>query len=237
MFRKKQNSAKRVYVLNCVLVIIITVFFVRCTCIKNSEPPEYIIIYEEDVQFTGVVPPLEAAFPYTETYSLNAENFYKISEHESDKWHFYTDGIEYKYVKWEKKYCLTVQTSFDDPSKWIVKDLENLSACAESWEDIDRKEILDPDYKCKVYYTPVLPEDYNRIVPLLKQMDIVKNKTVKITVWEFGDGYFHISVKNSDGSNRNDAIFRNDKCLAQHLPKRSNIKNMNLRIRKKCSKA
>lgn len=231
--KEKHDNVWRGNVLKCVLCVLIAVIvtrFISCHIIKNSEPPEYIIIYEEDVQFTGVVPPIEAAFPYTETYSLNAESFYKISEREFAKWYLHTDGIDYDYVEWEKKYCFTIKTSDDNPSNWTIENVENLSICVKDWVEVFKKEREDPDYKCKTYYTPILPEDYEKIVPMLEQMDIVKNKTVKITVWEFGDEYFHISVQNSDENIRNDAVFRNNKCLAQHLPKRSDIRNITLRI-------
>jgi len=235
--KEKHDNVWRGNVLKCILCVLIAVIvtrFISCHIIKNSEPPEYIITYREDVQFTGVVPPLEAAFPYTETYSLNAESFYRISEHESEKWFFHTDGIEYNYVEWEKKYCFTIKTSDDNPSNWSIENVENLSACAESWIDVDRKEMLDPDYKCEVYYTPILPEDYNRVVPMLRQMNIPQDITINVTVWEFSDDYFHISVVNdSNEYKRNDAVFHNETCLGQHILKKTDIESIPLTIERR----
>lgn len=232
---KISNGIHFKHILICGFIIGITAFFVQCNIIKNSEPPEYILIYEEDVQFTGVVPPLEAAFPYTENYSVSGDRFLKISERESDRWRFGTDGIEYKYIYHEKKYLFHVIVSSENPSDWIFVSVENQSNCIEDPIETFRKEIQDPDYKCEVYYTPEIPGDYDRIIPMLKQMNTVNKKgKLTISVWEFGNGYFHLRINDTEENNLSEAVFyKDEKISLKSFPKRPNVKNMELSILKR----
>ena len=232
---KKDSDLENVILIMCFLcTFALIVMILVNNKSKNNEPPEYILIYEEYIDRPDLIPSFDEMFPHTERYSLNGDNLRKISKDESGRWRFQTKGIEYEFIRHEKEYCFTLSTSSEDPSKWTIEETENLSVCVEDWLELMEKEVEDPEYECEVYYTPVLPEDYNRIVPMLRQMNIPQDITINVTVWEFGDDYFHISVVNdSNEYKRNDAVFHNETCLGQYILKKTDIKSIPLTIERR----
>ena len=173
-----------------------------CNTMKNTEPPEFLIQYHEPAKTIGDI------FTYEKKYSISNDKLIEISNREYDKWFHDTSTASYDFCYGKTFFGFIVNATADDPKDWQITG----SAYP------DRKDREDN-------YIPT-EEHYQKIVPMLRQMQISRVEELEVKVWEFSDGYFQIVTTDKSSWDRSEAYFHNELCLKNGFSEKTQYCNL-----------